>query len=134
MKIWRPPAVAIIQINALSPSATGKSRGEVKVSIFGSIVLLSKIERALLQGVNVAHHQNGDEAKHAPEDHAAVRNRFFVNDRPRIHEHDLEVEQDEEHGHEIKLHAKAGLSLPLWNHAALRSEERRVGKGSSVRG
>src|SRR5207253_11448182 len=106
MKIWRPPAVAIIQINALSPSATGQSRGEVTVSIFGSIVLLSKIERALLQGVNVAHHQNGDEAKHAPEDHAAVRDRFFVNDRPGIHEHDLEVEQDEEH----------------------RSEERRVGK------
>src|SRR5207237_10381898 len=110
MKIWRPPAVAIIQINALSPSATGQSRGEVTVSIFGSIVLLSKIERALLQGVNVAHHQNGDEAKHAPEDHAAVRDRFFVNERPGIHERDLEVSQDEDNGQHIKLRTKGTLS------------------------
>jgi len=56
-KIWRPPAVAIIQINALRTSATGKSRGEVTMSIFGSIVLLSEIERAFFQRVNVAHHQ-----------------------------------------------------------------------------
>src|SRR5229473_3968314 len=107
------------QIKPLRIKATGQSRGPGALSIFVSIVLLSKIERSFFERVNIAHHQDRNEAQHAPEDYAAVRDRFFVNDRPRIHEHDLEVEEDEEHGHEIKLHAKARLSLPLWNHAAL---------------
>src|SRR2546423_12808954 len=86
---------------------------------FTNTALLSEIERAFFQRVNVAHHQNADEAKHAPENQTAVPDHFFVNDRPWIHEHDLEIEEDEEHRHEIELHTKARLSLALRNHPAL---------------
>ena len=44
---------------------------------------------------------------------------FVVNDRPRIHEDDLEIEQDEEHRHQVELHAEARLRLHLAEHAAL---------------
>src|SRR5262249_24269510 len=87
-------------------------------SIFVSIALLPKVEHAFLKRVSIPHHQDSDEAKHAPENHAAPRDRFLVNDRPRIHEHDLEVEEDEQHRHEIELHAEARLSLALRNHPA----------------
>src|ERR1051326_2458043 len=80
--------------------------------------LLLEIEGTLLQRINVTDHQDRDEAEHAPEDHAAVRDRFFVNDRPWIHEDDLEIEQDEEHRHEIELHAEARTSFALRNHSA----------------
>src|SRR5437879_9261809 len=107
------------QIKALRTKATGQSRGPEALSIFVSIVLLSKIERAFFERVNIAHHQDRNEAQHAPEDYAAVCDRFLVNDRPRIHEHDLEVEEDEQHRNEIELHAKARLNLALRNHPAL---------------
>src|SRR5207248_9872435 len=103
--------------SAAFSSAVGGSSNQ-KSAISNQRDLLSEIERAFFQRVNVADHQDADEAEHAPEDHAAVRDRFFVNDRPRIHEHDLEIEQDEEHGDEIELHAKARLSLALRNHPA----------------
>ena len=35
-----------------------------------------------------------------------------VHDCPRIHEHDLEVEQNKKHRHHVKLHAEARLVLP----------------------
>src|SRR5438552_16871259 len=101
------------QIKALRTTTTGQSRGPGALSIFVSIVLLPKIERAFFERVNIAHHQDRNEAQHAPKDYAAVRDRFLVNDRPRIHEHDLEVEEDEQHRHQIELHAEARLNLAL---------------------
>ncbi len=35
----------------------------------------------------------------------------LVNDRPRIHEDHLDVEQDEQHGHEVELHGEARAAL-----------------------
>src|SRR5207247_2617707 len=73
--------------------------------------LFSEIERAFFEGVHVANHQDGNKAEHAPEDRAALLDRVAVNDRPRIHKHDLEIEQDEEHREYIKFNAEAWLSF-----------------------
>src|SRR5438105_7618514 len=118
-KTWRRPVVAMIQIRTLSTSATCQSRSPGALSIFVSIVLLPKIQRAFFERVNIAHHQDRDEAEHTPEYHATLRDHFLVNDRPRIHEHDLEVEENEQHRYEIELHAEARLNLALRDHAAL---------------
>src|SRR4051794_10432736 len=107
----------MIHKSALRTITTGQSRGARVMSIFVSI-LLAKIERAFLERVDVAHHQNGDEAEHAPENGAAVCDRFLVNDRPWIHEHDLEIEKDEQHRHKVELHAEAWLSFALRDHPA----------------
>src|SRR5438477_2708231 len=80
--------------------------------------LLSPVEGTLLNRVNITEHQDADETQHAPEDGCAMRDRLTINDRPRIHEDDLEIEQDKEHRHEVKLHAEPRRSFPLWNHAA----------------
>ena len=61
------------------------------------ISLFLEIERPFFQRVNVAHHQDRDETKHAPENDSALFDCVPVNHRPRIHEYDFEVEQDEEH-------------------------------------
>ena len=44
--------------------------------------------------------------------------RLLVNDRPRIHEDDLEIEEDEEHRDQVELHAEARLRFALRHHAA----------------
>src|SRR6266487_2172518 len=80
--------------------------------------LLLKIEHAFFKRVNVPHHQNRDKAEHAPKDAAALGNSLFVNHRPRIHEHDLQIEEDEEHGHEVELNAEPRLARALRHHPA----------------
>src|SRR5262249_29842798 len=57
--------------------------------------LFSEIERAFFEGVHVTNHQNRNKTEHAPEDRAALLNRIAVDDRPWIHEYNLEVEKDE---------------------------------------
>src|SRR6267154_476339 len=80
--------------------------------------LFSEIERAFFEGVHIANHQDRNKTEHVPEDRAALLDRIAVNDRPRIHKHDLEVEQDEEHRHNIELNAEARLRFALRNHPA----------------
>src|SRR4029453_13747598 len=77
-----------------------------------------KIQGAFLNCVSVAHHQDRDKAEHAPENDAALLDGVGVHNGPRVHEHDLDVEQDKKHRHNIKLHAEAGPALPLGDHAA----------------
>src|SRR5436305_6483111 len=77
-----------------------------------------KIQSAFFHCVSVAHHQNRDEAEHAPENDAALPDRVAVHDCPRVHEHNLNVEQDKKHRHDIKLHAEARLAFTLGDHAA----------------
>jgi hypothetical protein len=77
-----------------------------------------KIQGAFFDCVSVAHHQDRDEAEHAPENDAALLNGVAVRDRPRVHEHDLDVEQDKKHRHQVKLHAEARLVFTLRDHAA----------------
>ena len=80
--------------------------------------LFSKVERAFFEGVNVTNHQDGNETEHAPEDRAALLDRVSVNDRPGIHKYDFEVEEDEEHGHDIKLYAEPRMPFALRHHSA----------------
>jgi hypothetical protein len=77
-----------------------------------------KIQRAFFDCVCVAHHQDGDETEHAPKNDAALPDAVAVRNRPRVHEHDLDVEQDKKHRYHVKLHAEARLALPLGDHAA----------------
>src|SRR4029453_5975642 len=77
-----------------------------------------KIQGAFFDCVSVAHHQDRDEAEHAPENDAALLDCVAVHDCPRVHEHDLDVEQDKKHRHDIKLHTEARLAFTLRNHAA----------------
>src|SRR6266516_6524760 len=77
-----------------------------------------KIQGAFFDCVGVAHHQDRDEAEHAPENDAALPDGVAVYDCPRVHEHDLDVEQDKKHRHDIKLHAEAWLAFTLGDHAA----------------
>jgi hypothetical protein len=81
--------------------------------------LFLPVECAFFESVNVADHQDRYEAEHTPEDHFALHDRLFVNHRPRIHENDLEIEEDEQHGDEVKLHAEPRRRFPLRHHAAL---------------
>ena len=53
------------------------------------------VERAFLERVDVADHQDRDKAQHAPENHFTVHNHLAINYRPGIHEDDLEVEENE---------------------------------------
>lgn len=78
------------------------------------------VESAFLNGVYVAKGENAREREHAPEDGGAVLDdRVFVDDGPRIHEHDFQIEQNEEHRDEIELHAETGLATCVGDHAAL---------------
>src|SRR5215831_6388613 len=94
----------------------GSNESEAAEARLGT--LFSEIERAFFEGVHVANHQDGNKAEHAPEDRAALLDRVAVNDCPRIHEHNLEIEQDEEHGHHIELDAEPRLLFSLRNHSA----------------
>src|SRR5262245_31475797 len=80
--------------------------------------LFSEIERAFFERVHVANHQDRNKAEHAPKDRAALLDRVAVNDRPRIHKYNLEIEQNEEHCHHIELNAEARLPFALRNHPA----------------
>src|SRR5438876_2678073 len=62
------------------------------------------LQGPLLQQVDVAHEQDQDEEQHLDQ---AVRSELLECDRPRVEEHRLDVEQDEQHGHEIELHGEA---------------------------
>src|SRR6266513_5859925 len=77
-----------------------------------------KIQGAFFDRVSVADHQNRDEAEHAPENDAALPDCVAVHHCPWVHEHNLNVEQDKKHRHDIKLHAEARLAFTLGDHAA----------------
>src|SRR5882724_1509601 len=77
-----------------------------------------KIQGAFFDCVSVAHHQDRDEAEHAPENNAALFDSVAVHDCPRVHEDDLDIEQDKKHRHHVKLHAEARLAFTLGDHAA----------------
>src|SRR5580765_3908180 len=58
------------------------------------------LERALLEQIQVADEQDGDEQHHLDQ---AVEPETAECDRPRVEEHRLDVEQDEQHRDEVEL-------------------------------
>src|ERR1043166_4557962 len=114
-RCWIPPA--FFCADPCSPCITiGPTESEADEASLEA--LLSKIERAFLQGVRVPNHQDGNKTEHAPENGAALLDRVAINDRPGIHEYDLEVEQNEEHCHHIEFNAEPRLPFALRNHPA----------------
>src|SRR4051812_46935755 len=110
-------ASALFSVDRCSTCITvGSNESETAEARLGG--LFSEVERAFFEGVHVANHQDRNKAEHAPEDRTALLDRIPVNDRPRIHKHDLQVEQDEEHCYHIELHAETLLPSTLWNHPA----------------
>ena len=78
------------------------------------------VQGTLFNRVDVAEGQDTYEGEHTPEDGGAVlQNGVFIDHRPRIHENDLQIEQDEEHRDEVKLDAETGLRSLVGDHAAL---------------
>src|ERR1043166_2639165 len=121
---WVPPLVAAIQSTTLNASAIGP-RGGARFGFRTKAErerrrgwLFFEIEHALFQRVNVAHHEDGNEAEHAPENETAFGDRLFVNDRPGIHEHDFQIEKNEKHRHKVKLHVEARLAASVGHHPA----------------
>jgi hypothetical protein len=77
-----------------------------------------KIQGAFPDCVNVPDHKDRDEAEHTPENDAALPDGVAIRNRPRIHEDDLDVEQNKKHRHQVKLHAEARLAFTLRDHTA----------------
>jgi hypothetical protein len=81
---------------------------------------LFPVENAFFDGVNVSDGHESEKTGHAPKDARtmSVDHRFEI-DGPRIEEDDLDIEKDEEHRHEVKLHRESRLGFSLRDHAAL---------------
>lgn len=83
----------------------------------------AEVQRAFFQGVDIADHQDGNKTKHAPEDDGAVKFQEIPEDnRPWIHEDDLDIEEDEQHRDEVKLHTESRLRAGFGKHAAFVGE------------
>ena len=79
------------------------------------------IEGALFEDVDVGDSEDAGESGHAEEGHAAVGfvlHEVRILNCPWIHEDDLDVEDDEEHGDEVEFHAEAWGSVADGEHAA----------------
>src|SRR3954471_16440063 len=59
---------------------------------------LRPLEGALLPGIVVPHDQDEDEHEHLDQ---AEQQQLVEDDRPRKHEHGLDVEDDKEHRHQV---------------------------------
>lgn len=81
---------------------------------------VTPLKGAFLQRVEIGNKENQHKAEHGPEkDQNAGFDLLAEDDRPRIKENDLDIEKDEKHCHEIKLHAETGLTITHGLHAAL---------------
>src|SRR6478735_6428677 len=76
------------------------------------------IKHAFSQRVNVSEHENGNETEHAPENDRVPMDHVAINHRPRIHEYDFEIEQNEEHRDQVKLYAESRLRFADGDHPA----------------
>ena len=87
----------------------------------GSYALLPRpIEGALLDRVEVPGEEDDREGGEYSEDvHAKLLEILAVDNRPGVEKDDFDIEEDEEHRHEVELHAKARLGAGLRNHSAL---------------
>lgn len=78
------------------------------------------VQGAFLNRVHIAEGQDAYEGKHTPEYGGAVlHNGVLIDHRPRVHENDLQIEQDEEHRDEVELDAETGLRSLVGDHTAL---------------
>src|SRR5207245_1654055 len=76
------------------------------------------IKDAFSQRVNVSDHEDGNETEHAPENDRVPMDHVAINHRPRVHEHDFEIEKNEQHRDQIKLYAESRLRFTHRYHPA----------------
>src|SRR6185295_11238313 len=76
------------------------------------------IKHAFSQRVNVSEHENGNETEHAPENDGVPMDHVAINHRPRVHEYDFEIEQNEEHRDQVKLYTESRLRFADRDHPA----------------
>src|SRR5580692_3383356 len=81
------------------------------------------VERAFFPQIDVSHQEDGDvdEHLHEAEDSKAVRNleHVAVNVGPRVQEDRFHIEQNKNHGHEIKLYGERLARVAGGIHTAL---------------
>jgi len=89
-------------------------------SLFGSGRQLAlPVQSAFLECIDVGDGEESCETGHAPKNHCAFGDEILEAHRPRIHEDDLDIEDDEEHGDEVELDAEARGPFSDGEHAAL---------------
>lgn len=77
------------------------------------------VEGLFLDRINVADQKNAEERQHTGEDQpAAFEEHFLVHHGPRVEEDHLDVEQDEQHRDQVKLHRHPRGAGSLGQHAA----------------
>src|SRR5215469_5590639 len=83
-------------------------------------ILSFPVERALFDRVNEANHKYNHEPKHTAENGPWIEilNVVAVYDGPRVHEYDLDIEQNEQHRDQVKFHTESRLGFTLGDHAA----------------
>src|SRR6478735_2807994 len=81
--------------------------------------LLLPLQRALLHLVEEAEHQHAEEKHHGREDGDVVGQEMTVDEGPRDEEHDLDVEEDEQHRGDVELHREARVRRAVRVNAAL---------------
>ena len=72
------------------------------------------VKRLFLERVQITGKQNQQERNHRSQNQIArgvVGQHVAINHRPRIHEDHFDVEKDEQHGHQIKLHREPHAAL-----------------------
>lgn len=74
-------------------------------------MLSRPVQGAFLDGVDVAEQEDSHKAQHAPEEAWPMCCHEVLEDHsPWIHEDNLDIENNEEHCHEVELNAEAGLN------------------------
>src|SRR6185369_12080022 len=76
---------------------------------------LVPVQRALLPYIEEACQNDPDVYHHLPE---AEHTQLFQSDSPRVQEDCFDVEQDEQHGHEVELHGEATTNIANRSHTA----------------
>src|SRR4051794_2473526 len=77
------------------------------------------IKHAFLERVNVTNKQNHQEGNHGAKNCSGIfPEHLLVNDSPWVEENNLNIEEDEEHRHEIKFHGEPGVAFADGEHAA----------------
>ena len=76
------------------------------------------VENAFSQRINVSDHEDRNETEHAPENDRVPMDHITINHRPRVHEHDLEIEKNEEHRDQIKPYTESRLRFTDRYHPA----------------
>ncbi len=86
------------------------------------VALTLPVERALFYRVNESDHQNDHEPKHAAENGPRIEiiNIVAVHDGPRVHEHDLDIEQNKQHRDQVEFNTESRLGFTLGRSCRIR--------------